>query len=63
MTDSELLRGRQPDRVAALKQTHEAPTYLAFLVERADAGRRDPVRHSTEDVEAEIEALLAAHGG
>lgn len=46
----------------ALKHTHEEAAYLAFLAERADAGRRDPVRHSCEDVEAHMEAVLAEHG-
>ena len=62
LAEDGVMRRRRPDRAAALKQTHDAAAYLTFLVERADAGRRDPVRHSSEDVEAEMEAILAEHG-
>ena len=39
LTDGDLLRQRRPDRAAALKQTQDDAAYLAFFVERADAGR------------------------
>jgi hypothetical protein len=47
--------------VTTLKQPDEGAAYLAFLVERAETGRRDPVRHSHEDVEADMEAILAEY--
>lgn len=48
--------------VTTLEQPDEDAAYLAFLVDRANAGLRDPVRHSNEDVGAGVEVILAEHG-
>lgn len=53
---------RRPDRSAALRRTHHDAAYLAFLQERAELGRRDQARHSSEDVEAALEAILGESG-
>lgn len=49
---------RRPDRAAALKRTHEDAAYLAFLEERAEAGRRDPVRYTSEEAEVQMAAFV-----
>ncbi|WP_411832948.1 hypothetical protein [Pseudoxanthomonas mexicana] len=53
---------RRPDRAAALRQTHEDAAYLAFLQGRAEAGRRDPVRYTDEQVNERMKALRAGRG-
>jgi len=58
----EAIRRRRPDRAAALKQTHADAAYLSHLQERADAGRRDPVRFTNDQVREKVRALREGLG-
>lgn len=59
LTQGDPARRRRPDRAAALKRTHENAAYLEFLQERAAAGRQDPVRYTSEEVNDRMRALRA----
>lgn len=48
--------------VATLKQTREESAYLAFLAERADAGRRDSVRFTNDQVNERMRTIRARRG-
>lgn len=63
LAEGDVTRRRRPDRAAALRQTHEDAAYLVFLQERAEAGRRDPVRYTDNQVNDRMREIRAGRGG
>lgn len=57
LAEEDLPRRRRPDRAVALKRTHENAAYLEFLQQRAEAGRRDTVRYTDEQVNERMRTL------
>ncbi|MET7140100.1 hypothetical protein M3S04_03950 [Xanthomonas sp. PPL139] len=58
----EATRRRRPDRAAALKRTYADAAYLSHLQERADAGRRDPVRFTNDQAREKVRLLREGLG-
>ncbi len=63
LDETGVTRRRRPDRTAALKQTHHDAAYMAFLQERAAAGRRDDVRYSHDAVNERMRKLRTERRG
>lgn len=63
LAEGDLLSRRRarPDRGEALRRTHRNAAFVADLVERAEAGRKDPVRLSSAEVNERMRALREPH--